>query len=506
MRQTFNRRVLQSHLSAKNPLSLVFAIPDHPWVDSADGAAVRIAMTVAALGNNNGLLKSTIAERKNNLDDIDVLFEESRGKLQADLTIGANVTSAKTLQANQDLSNRGVSLFGKGFIVSSEDAKKLGLGKTPGLEKHIRHYQNGRDITQCSRNVMVIDLYGLSADESQTKFPETYNHILVNVKPERDQNRRKTRRENWWLFGETNPKLRDMLNGLPRYIVTVETSKHRFFVFLDQTVIPDNKLINFALDDAYFLGVLSSRVHVEWVLATGSTLGPTPVYVKTTGFEKFPFPAANETQKARIRELGETLDAHRKRQQSQHPKLTLTGMYNVLEKVRAEEALNAKEKIIHEQGLVSILKELHDNLDQAVFDAYGWDSTLSDEEILQHLVDLNAERAIEEAKGQVRWLRPEYQAPDEVQHQQATLMDVGVKSDTPSAPLEKENWPTALKDRATAVRSVLALFDNPGGEIEVASGFKGRRTKKRLDQIGEILEMLLALGQIREEDGKYMVG
>ena len=28
------------------PISLVFAIPDHPWVDSANGAAVRIAMTV----------------------------------------------------------------------------------------------------------------------------------------------------------------------------------------------------------------------------------------------------------------------------------------------------------------------------------------------------------------------------------------------------------------------------------------------------------------------------
>ena len=46
LRQTFNRRVLDKHLSAKQPISILFAIPDHPWVDSADGAAVRIAMTV----------------------------------------------------------------------------------------------------------------------------------------------------------------------------------------------------------------------------------------------------------------------------------------------------------------------------------------------------------------------------------------------------------------------------------------------------------------------------
>ena len=47
LRQTFNRRVLEHHLHGEPPLSLRFAIPDHPWVDTADGAAVRIAMTVA---------------------------------------------------------------------------------------------------------------------------------------------------------------------------------------------------------------------------------------------------------------------------------------------------------------------------------------------------------------------------------------------------------------------------------------------------------------------------
>jgi hypothetical protein len=49
LRQTFNRRVLEPHLTAKESLSLIFAIPDHPWVDSVDGAQVRIAMTVASV-------------------------------------------------------------------------------------------------------------------------------------------------------------------------------------------------------------------------------------------------------------------------------------------------------------------------------------------------------------------------------------------------------------------------------------------------------------------------
>jgi len=44
----------------------------------------------------------------------------------------------------------------------------------------------------------------------------------------------------------------------------------------------------------------------------------------------------------------------------------------VLEKLRSGEALKAKEKVIHEHGLVSVLKQVHDDLAAAVFDAYGW--------------------------------------------------------------------------------------------------------------------------------------
>jgi hypothetical protein len=133
-------------------------------------------------------------------------------------------------------------------------------------------------------------------------------------------------------------------------------------------------LVSIALDDAYFLGVLSSRIHVCWALAVGGRLGVgnDPRYNKTRCFETFPFPECDAPPAHRTRELAEQLDAHRKRQQAAHPGLTMTGMYNVLEKLRSGEALTAKEKAIHEQGLVSVLRQIHDDLDTAVFAAYGW--------------------------------------------------------------------------------------------------------------------------------------
>jgi len=52
---------------------------------------------------------------------------------------------------------------------------------------------------------------------------------------------------------------------------------------------------------------------------------------------------------------------------------------------------------------------LHDQIDALVAEAYGWPADLSDDEILARLVALNAERAAEEKRGLVRWLRPDYQ-------------------------------------------------------------------------------------------------
>ena len=161
LRQTFNRRVLQAQMSARNPVSLVFAIPDHPWVDAGDGAAVRIAMTVAEAGERPGVLHTVSAERNAGGEGREVDLRERAGKLFADLSIGADVAGAVALQANLGISERGHEIGGSGFIVTSDEAELL----TPGGAPVIRRYLNGRDVMQVSRNANLIDLYGLSADE-----------------------------------------------------------------------------------------------------------------------------------------------------------------------------------------------------------------------------------------------------------------------------------------------------------------------------------------------------
>jgi len=504
LRQSFNRRIVESQLSSPPGMSLLFAIPNHPWVDTVDGAAVRIAMTVGSAGHHHGLLADVIAEQPLEDGSAKVTFREQQGDIQADLTIGANVSGVASLRANEGLACPGVKLHGSGFIVTPEEARSLGLGTIGGLENYIRPYRNGRDLTDSPRGVMVIDLFGLSAEEVRSRFPAVYQWVLTRVKPERDSNNRATYRDNWWVFGEPRRDFRPALRGLRRYIATTETSKHRFLQFLGADILPDNMLIAIALDDAFYLGVLSSRIHVVYVLAAGGRLGVgnDPRYNKSRCFDPFPFPACDEQAKARIRHIAEELDAHRKRVQAQNPGLTLTGMYNVLELLRTNQPLSAKEKQIHDLGLVSVLRELHDNLDDAVFAAYGWPKTLSDAAILDRVVALNSERTREEALGQVRWLRPEYQNPRGTQTQQTVLVDVQPQTQTKKKRAGKLAWPKTLADRVKAVNQALAGVREPISPADMAKRF----ALAKASDVGDILDTLCAVGRARrgKAEGTYL--
>jgi hypothetical protein len=498
--QTFQRRVTAPHLTdPARPASLVFAVPDHPWVDAYDGAAVRIAMTVVEAGKHEGVLMRVLTEGAGEQEGAaKVEFVERRGFIHPNLTIGPNTAAALPLRANEGLSCRGVALHGAGFIVPVEKAHELGLGRIVGLERHIRRYRNGRDIASRPREVMVIDLYGLSDEETRDMFPEVYQWVFDHVKPERDHNNRRSYKEKWWIHGEPRGKFRPALKDLRRYIATVETSKHRFFVFLDESVLPDNMLVNIASSDGFVLGVLSSRIHVTWALAAGGRLGfgNDPRYNKTRCFEPFPFPDAAGPQRERIRFLAEQLDAHRKRQQELHPDVTLTDMYNVLAELRSGEPLSNPSQVIHHRGLVSVLGELHDQLDAAVAEAYAWPRDLSVEDILFRLVDLNATRLAEERAGVVRWLRPEFQKIAAVQGG----LDVEV-DEIEAAPSRatRQTWPSALPDRVRAIRSFLAESPTPVRPTAVTRAF----ARARVSDVTAILEALAALGQANRAGDDY---
>ncbi len=492
--QTFNRKTVEQWL--KDGIFLAFAIPDHPWVDSEEGAAVRVSMTVGAGANELGRLLTTIDEREGDDDAASVRFAERSGLINADLTIGADVSRVRTLRANEGLSFMGVSLIGQGFVLDEDDP--LIRPNAP-----VKPYLIGRDLNQRPDFRHVIDFYGLTADEAQVSAPEHFQRLIDRVKPERDQNSRTGYRAKWWLFGEQRSGLRKAAAGLNRYIATCRTASHRVFSFVPGNTIIESTIIGIMIEDPFVLGVLSSRLHVLWALKAGTRLGigNDPRYNNSVCFDPFPFPDCDEMQRQRIAGLAEKLDSHRKSRQALHPSLTITGMYNVLTQLRSGEALTDKERTIHEQGLVSVLNRIHDDLDAAVFDAYGWPHDLTDDEILARLVGLNAERAAEEARGVVRWLRPEFQHPEGTKA--ATQGTLAITPEEPEAedaaakPAKKAPWPKSLPEQVQAVRSALAA--QPAGLT--AERLAKTFLRARVDRISELLETLASLGQVRALGG-----
>ena len=533
LRQTFNRRVVQAHLAEKKPLSLIFAIPDHPWVDSADGAAVRIAMTVGQAGYHSGVLQVVTVESVVDGDDSHAVeFKLSKGKLHADISAGANIAAANILQANEGIAIKGFELGSQGFLVSREIAGDW-LSQSPELSEYLKPYMNGSDLVKGISNRFVIDFFGLT-QENARDYPVLLQQIYDNVRPDRVVNNEAKTASNWWVFRRSGEKIRRAINDVERYIGTTRTSKHRVFQFLDKGMIAESKIVVIALDDAFFHGVLSSRLHSLWVFGTGGWLGVgnDSTYNHLDCFNKFPFPNINGNQKVTIYELAEKIDVHRKRQQAQHEKLTITNIYNVLERLRQLDAdpentpaLTKKEKEVHQQGLVAILRELHDDLDRAVFHAYSWDDlaeTLvglpgattplpdkseaqaeAEEELLCRLVDLNTERAAEEAKGNIRWLRPEFQAPETVVAEETTSAakqdeqgDTKAKATKKAVPQGKLVWPKVLQDQIKVVREQLALAPLPAEAMRM-------QFKQNPKGVLDVLDALVALGMVIEESGEY---
>jgi hypothetical protein len=180
-------------------------------------------------------------------------------------------------------------------------------------------------------------------------------------------------------------------------------------------------------------------------------------------------------------------------------------------KLRAGQEFTEADRTYNNKALVSTLQQIHNQLDQAVFAAYGWQDlwaaqqtgTDINETILERLVALNAERAAEERSGLIRWLRPEYQNPNQTTTTQTELTDSTETDEIIVTPIEQQKWPTAAKAQLAAIRDLLRTSSGEWTVLQIAKQFTGNNTQKKLDAIGENLDRLEWFGLLihREEAG-----
>jgi hypothetical protein len=159
-------------------------------------------------------------------------------------------------------------------------------------------------------------------------------------------------------------------------------------------------------------------------------------------------------------------------------------------------ALKTTDEDVKNRSRAAIIKDLHDQIDQLVFEAYGWSPDLTDEDIVERLVALNALRSREERQGFVRWLRPNYQADRfaPLTHRADRIQSIGNFGRSRS----REQFPVQPKEQAAKVLYLLRVADSPLTPDEIASSFK--EGKSVSGDVKEILQSLARLGDVNSFD------
>ena len=274
--------------------AIFFAESDRDWILA--GANVHVSM----IGFDDGT------------DETRTLDGKPVAIIHSNLTAHADVTGAKPLAENLDISFRGTQKSGDFDIPDALALEWLPLPNPHGKPNSdlLKPWLNGSAIVKRMPPVWIIDTgTGLKAGEFAL-YECPHAHALQHVKPQRDENKREHRRLNWWLHAETCPGMRAALNGHTRFLSTPRVSKFRIFSWADVIVLPDDGIYIFARSDDYFFGIVHSRLHEVWALKLGSRLEDRPRYTPNTCFETFPFPFADDTTQDALQYVAKLRAAH----------------------------------------------------------------------------------------------------------------------------------------------------------------------------------------------------
>ncbi|WP_316229214.1 Eco57I restriction-modification methylase domain-containing protein [Bradyrhizobium sp. SZCCHNR1070] len=190
-------------------------------------------------------------------------------------------------------------------------------------------------------------------------WPVLLEIVNRRVRPERENNPDKSRREIWWRFTRRTPSLNRAIAGQNRVLAnSSKASPHHALTFLTTGFVFSQNLNVFALDTWNAFCVLQSRVHELWARTFSSTYEDRLAYAPSHCFETYPFPFDYERDPA-MKIEGQAYHAHRA-----HLMIVadegMTKTYN-----RFHDSEESEEAIRH-------LRELQDDMDRTVLRAYGW--------------------------------------------------------------------------------------------------------------------------------------
>lgn len=250
----------------------------------------------------------------------------------------------------------GSYVLGMGFTMTPDEAHQL-IAIDARNGEVLFPYVGGEDLNQSPQLEAprwIINFFDWPEDRAR-KYPDCFEIVEREVKPERLKKADRKAREQWWRFLRERNGLYRRLAEMDRTLAICRVSKSVAPVFVPTGQVLSETTVVFAFDDDFHFGVLSSGFHYRWACRYASTMRNDLRYTPSDVFDTFPAPTYSEE----VDRAGSALDLFRSARMIDANE-GLTDTYN-----RVHDPNDGTPEIVR-------LRELHVDLDLAVRDAYGW--------------------------------------------------------------------------------------------------------------------------------------
>ncbi len=333
------------------------------------------------------------------------LKPHTRTFINSSLSLHVDVSTAAKLSCNKlrKYCSQGLKHGHEGFLLTPAQAKTYLKADKKNADV-LKPYLIGRELVASFASQpkrFVIDFSQL--DVIQTAgYKELFKHIQKTVYFDRKALSDKQQQENqkllaknpkikvdksyinyyktWWqLIGKKTELIKE-LSSMKKYIACSRVSLRPIFEFISTEISPNDQLMVFTFEDDYSFGILQSCYHWEWWKAKCSTLKGDYRYTADTVWYTFPFPQnPSEKQVKAVADAALTLRKARTATMQKN-QWSLRNMYGILDLYSDSNPI----------------KKLHQALDKAVREAYGF---APNSDILTELLLLNQSVHQREVQG-----------------------------------------------------------------------------------------------------------
>ncbi len=311
----------------------------------------------------------------------------------------ADAGEPKCLGENADRIFQGSIFLGDGFLLTPEEAESL-IRDSASNQDVIQGIINGHELNNHPSQTpsrRIINFGEWDIDRAR-QFSLPFRRVEELVRPIRAEDNMKSRREKWWQFGSTASSLYAGLDGLGHCFAAARTTKYLSFSACPTDWVFSDALYVFTTDRWDLYTVVQSTLHEMWARKYSGALKQDLRYSPSKCFDTFAFPnGLLQTADTGLFAVGQGYHEHR-RSLMLSLWLGLTDVYNLFHSREIEAELKVhfaarakkdprglsippehRERSLaftYDQALAGMLelRRLHVALDNAVRDAYGWQS------------------------------------------------------------------------------------------------------------------------------------